>query len=61
MFIKRYESPGSDQIPTVLIQAGGETLRSEIHKLDESIWNKEEVPDQRKESAIVPFYKSSKN
>jgi hypothetical protein len=25
------ESPGSDQIPAELIQAGGETLRSEIH------------------------------
>jgi hypothetical protein len=34
MFIKRYESAGSDKIPTVLIQAGGETLRSEIHKPD---------------------------
>jgi hypothetical protein len=31
--LKRYKSSGSDQIPAELIQAGGETLRSEIHKL----------------------------
>jgi hypothetical protein len=31
--LKRYKSPGVDQIPAELIQAGGETLRSEIHKL----------------------------
>jgi hypothetical protein len=27
---KRYKSPGSDQIPAELVEAGGETLRSEI-------------------------------
>jgi hypothetical protein len=31
--LKKYKSPGSDQIPAELIQAGGETLQSEIHKL----------------------------
>jgi hypothetical protein len=30
---KRYKSPGVHQIPTELIQAGGATLQSEIHKL----------------------------
>jgi hypothetical protein len=44
-----YESPGSDEIPTELIQAGSESLRSEIHKLINSIWNKGELPDQWKE------------
>jgi hypothetical protein len=39
--LKRYKSPGVDQIPADLIQAGGETLRSEIHKLIKLIWNKE--------------------
>jgi hypothetical protein len=29
---KMYQSSGSDQIPAELIQAEGETLRSEIHK-----------------------------
>jgi hypothetical protein len=53
---KRYKSPGSDQIPEEMIQAGGETLWSDIHKLINSIWNKEEVPDQWKESVISPIY-----
>jgi hypothetical protein len=35
--LKRYISPGSDQIPAELIQAGGETLWSEINKLINSI------------------------
>jgi hypothetical protein len=28
--LKRYKSPGNDQIPTKLIKVGGETLCSEI-------------------------------
>jgi hypothetical protein len=40
-----------------LIQAEGEILRSKIHKLIKSIWNKEELPDQWKESIIVPVHK----
>jgi hypothetical protein len=44
------------QILAELNQAGGEALLSVIHKLN-SIWNKEEVPDQWKESIIVPIHK----
>jgi hypothetical protein len=44
--LKRYKSPGSDQIPAEMIQAGGKTLLPEIHKVINSIWNKEELPDQ---------------
>jgi hypothetical protein len=58
--LKSYKSPGSDQIPAELIQAGGETLRSEIHKLINSVWNKEELPDQWQESIIVPIQKGHK-
>jgi hypothetical protein len=42
---KKYKSPGSDQIPAELIQAGGEMLLSAIHKNINSDWNKEELPD----------------
>jgi hypothetical protein len=55
--LKRCKSLGTDQIPTELIQAGGNTLFSEIHKLRNYIWNKEELPQQWKESTIVPIYK----
>jgi hypothetical protein len=59
--LKKYESPGSDQILAQLIQAGGETLLSAIHKLFNSVWNKEELPDQWKKSIIVPVHKKSDN
>jgi hypothetical protein len=55
--LKSYKSPGTDQIPAKLIRAGGETLYSEIHRLICCIWNKEELPQQWKESIIVPIYK----
>jgi hypothetical protein len=34
---KKYKSPGNDQIPAELIQAGGETLLSVFHKLINSV------------------------
>jgi hypothetical protein len=55
--LKKYKSPGSEQIPAELIQTGGETLWSEHRKHINSIWNKEELPDQWKESIIVPIHK----
>jgi hypothetical protein len=55
--LKKYKSPDSDQIPAELIQAGDEILLLEIHKLINSLWNKEELPDQLKESIIVPIHK----
>jgi hypothetical protein len=41
--LKKYISPGSDQIPAEKIQAGGEILLSIINKLIDSVWNKEEL------------------
>jgi hypothetical protein len=55
--LQRHKSPGIDQIPAEPIKAGGRTIRSEIHKLINSIWNKEELPEQWKETIIVPIYK----
>jgi hypothetical protein len=37
--LKKYKSPGSDEIPAELIQAGGKILLSEIHKHINSVWN----------------------
>jgi hypothetical protein len=55
--LKRNKSPGVDQIPAELIQAGGEPLCSETHKLIKLIWNKEELCHQQKESIVVPIHK----
>jgi hypothetical protein len=49
--LKKYKSPAE------LIQAGGEILLSAIHKLVNSVWNKEDLPEQWKESIIVPVHK----
>jgi hypothetical protein len=55
--LKKYQSSGSIQIPVELIQAGAKILLSAIHKLINSVWNKEELPDQWKESIVVPVHK----
>jgi hypothetical protein len=55
--LKSYKSPGTDQILAELIKAGGKTLFSKIHELTCSICNKEELPQQWKESIIVPIHK----
>jgi hypothetical protein len=55
--LKKYKSPGSDQILAELIQAGGEKLLSAVHSLINAIRSNEELPDQWQESIIVPIKK----
>jgi hypothetical protein len=55
--LKSYKFPGIDRIPAELMKAGRETLHSEIHRLICCIWNKGKLPQQWKESIIVPIYK----
>jgi hypothetical protein len=54
--LKSFKSPGTDNILAELIKAEGETLYSEIRRLICCIWNKEELPQQWKESIILPIY-----
>jgi sorting nexin-29 len=56
--LKSHKSPAIDQISAELIKAGGRTVHCEIHKLIISIWNKEELPKEWKESIIVSIYKN---
>jgi hypothetical protein len=42
-----------EQIKAEFIEAGGETSRSEIPKLENYIWNEEELPQQEKEPIIA--------
>jgi len=56
---KRHKTPGIDQFPTELIKKGHMIIRSLIYKLVSSVWNEEELPEQRKESIIVPFERGS--
>ena len=55
--LKRHKSPGTDKTRAEMIQAGGRSIRSEIHKLINSILNKEEFSEEWKESIILLIYK----
>ena len=44
--LKSHKFPGIDQIPAELIKAGGRTICLEIHKLINSIWKKEKLPEE---------------
>ena len=54
--LKRHKSPGINQIPSELFKAGGRTFHSEILIFIISIKYKEELPEEWKESIIVPNY-----
>ena len=54
---KRRKSPDIDQFSADLIEAGCRTFRFEFHKSLNSIWNKEELPEEWKESIILSTYK----
>ena len=55
--LKSHISPGTDQVPTELIRAEGSKIRCAIHKLIISVWNKEKLPEEWKQSIIVPIHK----
>jgi hypothetical protein len=53
--VKRYRSTGTDEILAEVIQAGGNILRSDIHKLSNSVWNKEELPSSGRNLFLYLF------
>jgi hypothetical protein len=55
--LKSHKSQDIDQTPAELIKTGEKTIRPAIHKSINSIWNKEELLEEWKESIIVPIYK----
>jgi hypothetical protein len=44
--LKSQNTPGIDQIPTKFIKAEGRTIGYEIRKFINSVWNKEELPEE---------------
>jgi hypothetical protein len=53
--LKSHKPSDINQKQAELIQAGGRAIISEIHTLIDSIWNKEELPEEWKESIIVLY------
>ena len=52
--LKRHKSSCTNQIPAEMIKGGSRTIRSEVKKLNNFLWQKKELPEQRKESIAVP-------
>jgi hypothetical protein len=52
-----HTSPAIDQILAELVKARSRTIYSEVPKFINSVWNKEVLPEEWKESIIVPIYK----
>jgi hypothetical protein len=50
--LKRHKLPGIDQIPAELIKARGRTIHFEIHKLINSVWNKEKLSEEWKSQTL---------
>jgi hypothetical protein len=57
--LKRCKSPGIDQISAELIRAGGRKIHSQIHRLINPAWNKEEMSEDWKQLIIVLIYKKN--
>ena len=55
--LKSHKSPGIDQIPAELFNAGCSKICLEIYELITSIRRKEKLPEEWKESIIVPIHK----
>jgi hypothetical protein len=55
--LKSHKSSGTGPIPAELSEAGGRTIHYEIHKLNISICDNEELPEAWKKSIIAHTYK----
>ena len=55
--LKTHKLAGTDHISAEMIKAGGRTTSSEIHKLNNPVCKKEELPETWKKSITVPVYK----
>ena len=52
---KRHKTMGVDKFPAEILKEGRIISLSCIYKLLSSLWNEEELPEQRKESTFVQF------
>ena len=55
--LKRNRSPGSDGITEELLEAGGEQLARQMHRLCNKAWEEGKIPDEWGDSILVPIPK----
>jgi len=56
--LRNHKPPGIYQTPAEFMKAEGRTFCCAIYKLFISIWNKEDLPEEWKESIVVSIYKN---
>jgi hypothetical protein len=59
--LKRNKPQVTNKISAELFDEWSRTIRFEINKLIDSIWNKNELPEEGKESIIFPIYKKGRS
>ena len=55
--LKCNKSPGSDGVTAEMLQAGGEQLARQIHKLCNKAWHEGTIPEEWSKSIRVPIPK----
>jgi hypothetical protein len=55
--MKENRAPRENATTAQLIKGGGRSLWKNIHQLIVSIWEKEEMPEERRTAIICPIYK----
>ncbi|CAH8674745.1 unnamed protein product [Schistosoma haematobium] len=55
--LKRYKSPGPDDLPPTLFKDGGDFLTKGLTTLFTKVWELESVPTSWNESIVVPIFK----
>ena len=55
------KAPGSDAIPAEVYKSGGPTVLSQLTKLYQSMWEKEQLPQDFRDAIIVHIYKRKGN
>ena len=55
--LKKNKSPGSDGITAEMLQAGGEQLARQMHKLCNKVWQEGTIPEEWGKSLLVPIPK----
>lgn len=55
--MRNHKAPGEDGITNELLKHGGRSAKTEIHRLIDLIWKKEEMPNDWKTGLIAPIYK----
>ena len=55
------KAPGSDAIPAEVYKTGGPTTLNHLTRLYQSMWNKEQLPQEFRDATIVHIYKRKGN